>query len=110
MKNPIPNSYLNDLEPYRGGKSKLSGIETIFKLSSNENPFGPSKLVIDAYNTAINDITIYPDPLNDELINKISDFYSIDSKGILCGCGSDEILHLLARAYLSFCMCYLGFA
>ena len=101
MKNPIPNSYLNDLEPYRGGKSKLSGIETIFKLSSNENPFGPSKLVIDAYNTAINDITIYPDPLNDELINKISDFYSIDSKGILCGCGSDEILHLLARAYLS---------
>ena len=28
MKNPIPNSYLNDLEPYRGGKSKLSGIET----------------------------------------------------------------------------------
>ena len=101
MKNPIPNSYLNDLEPYKGGKSKLSGIETIFKLSSNENPFGPSELVIDAYNKAINDITIYPDPLNDELIKKLSDFYSLDSKGIVCGCGSDEILHLLARAYLS---------
>ena len=101
MKNPIPNSYLNDLEPYRGGKSKLSGIETIFKLSSNENPFGPSDQVIDAYNQAINDITIYPDPLNDELAKKLSDFYSIDSKGIICGCGSDEILHLLARAYLS---------
>ena len=30
----------------------------------------------------------------------ISNKYSIDSDRIVCGCGSDEILHLLARVYL----------
>ena len=101
MKNPIPNSHLSDLKSYKGGKSKLSGIDTIFKLSSNENPFGPSKLVIESYNEAINDITVYPDPSNNELIKKLSDFYSLNFERIVCGCGSDELLHLLARAYLS---------
>ena len=33
MKNPIPNSHLSDLKSYKGGESKLSGIDTIFKLS-----------------------------------------------------------------------------
>ena len=101
MKNPIPNSHLSDLKSYKGGESKLSGIDTIFKLSSNENPFGPSKLVIESYNEAINDITVYPDPSNNELIKKLSDFYSLNFERIVCGCGSDELLHLLARAYLS---------
>ena len=101
MKKPVPNSHINSIESYKGGKSKLDGVETVFKLSSNENPFGPSKLVSDAYNDALNDITVYPDPLNNDLIQKLSDFYSLDSDKIICGCGSDEILHLLARAYLS---------
>ena len=100
MKKPIPNSHLNDLEPYKGGKSKVDGIETFFKLSSNENPFGPSKLVSNAYIDALNDITVYPDPSNNDLIQKLSDFYSLVPDKIICGCGSDEILHLLARAYL----------
>ena len=30
MKKPIPNSHLNDLESYKGGKSKVDGIETFF--------------------------------------------------------------------------------
>ena len=95
MKKPVPNSHINSIESYKGGKSKLDGVETVFKLSSNENPFGPSKLVSDAYNDALNDITVYPDPLNNDLIQKLSDFYSLDSDKIICGCGSDEILHLL---------------
>ena len=101
MDKPIPNNFLNDLEPYKGGARSVNGIEKIFKLSSNENPFGPSDSVVNAYNDAISDITIYPDPSNKLLVSKLSEFYSINPNNIICGCGSDEILHLLARAYLS---------
>ena len=101
MNKPIPNSYLNDLKAYKGGASKISGVNKIHKLSSNENPFGPSDNVINAYNKAVTEITLYPDPSNSLLTDKLSEFYSINSKNIICGCGSDEILHLLARAYLS---------
>ena len=101
MDKPIPNNFLNDLEPYKGGASSVNGIEKIFKLSSNENPFGPSDSVVNAYNDALKDITIYPDPSNKLLVSKLSEFYSINPNNIICGCGSDEILHLLARAYLS---------
>ena len=101
MDKPIPNNFLNDLKPYKGGASSVNGIEKIFKLSSNENPFGPSDSVVNAYNDALKDITIYPDPTNKLLVSKLSEFYSINPNNIICGCGSDEILHLLARAYLS---------
>jgi len=87
MKKPVPNSHLNDLESYKGGKSKVDGIEIFFKLSSNENPFGPSKLVSNAYIDALNDITVYPDPSNNDLIQKLSDFYSLVPDKIICGCG-----------------------
>ena len=101
MDKPIPNNFLNDLKPYKGGASSINGVDKIFKLSSNENPFGPSESVINAYNEAVKDITLYPDPSNSLLIKKLSQFYSINENNIICGCGSDEILHLLARAYLS---------
>jgi len=101
MDKPIPNNFLNDLKSYKGGASNINGVDKIFKLSSNENPFGPSESVINAYNEAVKDITLYPDPSNSLLIKKLSQFYSINENNIICGCGSDEILHLLARAYLS---------
>ena len=101
MDKPIPNNFLNDLKPYKGGASSINGVDKIFKLSSNENPFGPSESVINAYNEAVKDITVYPDPSNSLLIKKLAQFYSINPNNIICGCGSDEILHLLARAYLS---------
>ena len=101
MDKPIPNNFLNDLKPYKGGASSINGVDKIFKLSSNEHPFGPSESVINAYNEAVKDITVYPDPSNSLLIKKLAQFYSINPNNIICGCGSDEILHLLARAYLS---------
>ena len=74
MDKPIPNNFLNDLEPYKGGARSVNGIEKIFKLSSNENPFGPSDSVVNAYNDAISDITIYPDPSNKLLVMSLFHF------------------------------------
>jgi histidinol-phosphate aminotransferase len=87
MDKPIPNNFLNDLKPYKGGASSINGVDKIFKLSSNENPFGPSESVINAYNEAIKDITLYPDPSNSLLVKTLSKFYSINPNNIICGCG-----------------------
>ena len=38
MDKPIPNNFLNDLKPYKGGASSINGVDKIFKLSSNETP------------------------------------------------------------------------
>ena len=100
MKKPEPKKYLNAIKAYKGGLSKIEGVDKIFKLSSNENPFGPSSNAILEYEKIANDLGLYPDSSNSELKLAISHKYKIDSDRIICGCGSDEILHLLARVYL----------
>ena len=100
MKKPEPKKYLNTIKAYKGGLSKIEGVDKIYKLSSNENPFGPSSNAITEYEKVSNDLGLYPDSSNAELKLAISSKYSIDSDRIVCGCGSDEILHLLARVYL----------
>ena len=101
MKKPDPKKYLNAIKAYKGGLSKIEGVDKIFKLSSNENPFGPSSNAILEYEKIANDLGLYPDSSNSELKLAISHKYKIDSDRIICGCGSDEILHLLARVYLN---------
>ena len=49
MSKPKPKKYLESIKPYKGGVSKVDGIDKIFKLSSNENPFGSSLLAIEEY-------------------------------------------------------------
>ena len=44
-----PKRGINSIKLYKGGISKISGIDKIIKLSSNESPFGPSKSAIEAY-------------------------------------------------------------
>ena len=100
MKKPEPKKYLNNIKAYKGGLSKIEGVNKIYKLSSNENPFGPSSNAIAEYEKVSNDLGLYPDSSNAALKLAISSKYSIDSDRIVCGCGSDEILHLLARVYL----------
>ena len=46
MKKPEPKKYLNAIKAYKGGLSKIEGVDKIYKLSSNENPFGPSSNAI----------------------------------------------------------------
>ena len=36
MKKPEPKKYLNAIKAYKGGLSKIEGVDKIFKLSSND--------------------------------------------------------------------------
>ena len=70
------------------------------KLSSNESPLGPSPRAIAAYRAAADALGRYPDGQAMRLREAIAKRYGLDASRIVCGAGSDEILTMLAHAYL----------
>ena len=97
--NPEPRPGILDISPYVPGESELDGDEPIIKLSSNETPLGPSPMAIDAFQQAVAHER-YPDGSARELREAIGAAYGLNPEHIVCGTGSDELLSLLAQAYL----------
>jgi histidinol-phosphate aminotransferase len=89
-----------DIQAYVPGKSKAPGVAKIFKLSSNETPLGPSPRAIEAYRHQAEHLEDYPDGAASELREAIGRAFGLDPARIVCGAGSDDLLNLLARAYL----------
>ncbi|NOR81069.1 MAG: histidinol-phosphate transaminase [Methyloprofundus sp.] len=94
------------LVPYQPGKpiSELErelGLTEIVKLASNENPLGPSTKVKQAIQAAIADLSRYPDGNGFALKAALSKKWGVNDKQITLGNGSNEILELLARAFLT---------
>jgi histidinol-phosphate aminotransferase len=87
------------ITPYVGGRAPSSGVEA-FKLSANESALGPSPKAVEAYRAAAGSIALYPDGHASVLREAIAESYGLDPARIVCGAGSDELLHLLAGAYL----------
>ena len=98
---PQPRPGVLDIEAYVPGKSTAPGVAKIFKLSSNETPLGPSPKAIAAYNTVGKHLEDYPDGASAALREAIGRAYGLDPARIVCGAGSDDLLNLLARAYLT---------
>ena len=98
---PIPRPGVLDIAPYVPGKSKAPGVAKVFKLSSNETPLGPSPRAIEAYNAVAPHLHDYPDGSASELREAIGRAFGLGPERIVCGAGSDDLLHLLAYAYLS---------
>lgn len=82
----IPGEQLNDPE--------------IIKLNTNENPYPPSPLVLDAIKKeADQSLRLYPSPTVDELRNEIADYYGLGKDSVFIGNGSDEVL---AFSFMAF--------
>ena len=93
------------LSPYQGGKpiSELQrelGLDHVVKLASNENPLGPGSKALEAIQQASSDISRYPDGNGFELKQAIATHLSVTFEGITLGNGSNDILELIARAYV----------
>ncbi|MBX2805608.1 MAG: histidinol-phosphate transaminase [Hyphomicrobiales bacterium] len=88
------------IDPYVPGTSQLPGTGPIIKLSSNETPHGSSPKARQAYRQAADKLDRYPDGSSTVLRNAIGARFGLNPDRIVCGCGSDEILHLLSQAYL----------
>jgi histidinol-phosphate aminotransferase len=98
---PQPRSGVLDIEAYVPGKSGAPGVAKVFKLSSNETPLGPSPHAIAAYQSVAAHLEDYPDGSASALREAIGRAFGLDPDRIVCGAGSDDILNLLARAYLA---------
>jgi histidinol-phosphate aminotransferase len=73
--------------------------ERIVKLDANENPYGTSPRALEAL-AASRELHIYPDPDQTALREALSAFVGVPMEHILCGAGGDEVIDLLARAFV----------
>jgi len=98
---PQPRPGVLAIQAYVPGKSEAPGVAKVFKLSSNETPLGPADSAIAAYRAVGEHLQDYPDGSAAALREAIGSAFGLDPDRIVCGAGSDDLLNLLARAYLS---------
>jgi histidinol-phosphate aminotransferase len=101
------NRYLDDIKTYEAGKPielvvREYGISAkdVIKLASNENPLGCSKRVQEAIAANASKASIYPDDSMFELKEALSSRFGVDSKNIIIGAGSDQILEFISHIKL----------
>lgn len=90
--------WLDRIQPYRPGRPAPSADGS---MASNESPLGASRAVAEALASAAHRVHRYPDPLADDLRRELAELHRVDPDQILIGNGSDELIFLLAWAYLA---------
>jgi len=97
-------AHVQKLASYKPGKSLRqaeleSGMRCI-KMASNENPFGPSPLAIEAIKAAAREVNFYPDNGVTELTARLAEIHEIEPAQILVTAGSSALLDIMARTLL----------
>jgi len=94
------------LVPYSPGKpieelERELGIARAIKLASNENPRGPSPKALTVLSEAAQTLNRYPDGGGHRLRGALAERWKVTPDHVILGNGSDEIIGLLTRAFLS---------
>jgi len=94
------------LQPYQPGKpleelEREYGITDAVKLASNENPLGPSPRVLSVLRNHLQDLGRYPDGNGFHLKQALAQKYSVSVDMITLGNGSNDVLELVARAFVT---------
>lgn len=97
---------VRELKPYVPGKpicelEREYGVHDIVKLASNENPLGPGPLARAAMQKELAQIGLYPDGGGFALRTRLSRYHSLPVECITLGNGSNDILVLIAEAFLT---------
>ena len=93
-----PKPGVCDIAPYVAGTTSTSVDQT--DLSSNESAIGPSPIAVRALIESAKSASRYPDSSARLLREALSLRYHIDATRIVCGNGSNELLSLMAKAYV----------
>lgn len=100
---PKPN--VVHLPVYQPGKpiedvKRELGLAEVIKLASNENPFGCSPAVKAAIEEELANVGLYPDGAAKELRTALADHLGVGEDQLIFGAGADEVILMIARAYL----------
>jgi histidinol-phosphate aminotransferase len=111
MNNPaniygLTVSGVRQLVPYVPGKpiaelERELSLSNIIKLASNENPLGPGNKALAAIQAALPNLALYPDGNGFNLKSALAKKYQVNTDQITLGNGSNELLELVARAFLA---------
>jgi histidinol-phosphate aminotransferase len=101
----VVNRHILDLRPYEPGKpieelERELGITGSIKLASNESPLGPSPKAQAAIRAAVDGLHRYPDGASFALRKDLAGRLGVETDQLVFGAGADEILELLAKAFL----------
>lgn len=105
LKLPRRRACLDQIKPYVPGKpidevKRELGLDDVIKLASNENPLGPSPQALEALSGVLPKIKYYPDGDCYLLKKALASRLNLKEDQLIFGNGSDEVLKLLAEAYL----------
>lgn len=100
------NQGIANIAPYQTGKpidelKRELGLDNIVKLASNENPLGASPLAMQAVRDELAEVGRYPDGSGYKLKTKIAETFDVDMAQVTLGNGSNDILELVARTFVS---------
>jgi histidinol-phosphate aminotransferase len=103
---PSVAEHIASIVPYPPGKpieelEREYGISGSIKLASNENPLGPSPKAVQAISAATSKLNRYPDGSGFYLRKKLAEKHRLPFDSILLGNGSNEIIELIVRAFMS---------
>lgn len=89
--NPLWSQLAIELLPYAPGEQPR--VANLVKLNTNESPFGPSPLALEAMRAAATDtLRLYPDPEATELREALGAHHGVRPEQVFVGNGSDEVL------------------
>lgn len=102
----LPRPELSAYVEYKPGLSiteaqRRYGFKKVIKLASNENCYGTSSEALAAYKEASKLIFRYPESQSTDLRRVLSDRFGIEMSQVILGAGSDDLIELLAKAYLT---------
>jgi histidinol-phosphate aminotransferase len=96
--------YIESLQPYQAGKAaheiqRLYGLETVYKLASNENPLGPSPRAVESMLQCVPDLNLYPNGGLD-LRRVLAEQFEVKIENVIAGSGSEGIMSNIIRTFL----------
>lgn len=106
MNGPSRRRCLDLIKPYEPGKpveevERELGLSGVLKLASNENPLGPSPKALEALKKDLDRLHFYPDGNCYHLKRALAKKYGFSPEEMVIGNGTDELLSLLALAYIN---------
>jgi len=97
--------YIKALIPYKAGRpieevAREFGLDRVIKLASNENPWGPSPLAVDAARESLVNVHRYPDPASRDLRGELTRRFHVREANVITGNGSESIMAAIMRTFL----------